>query len=128
MKNHFAIQGRLIERRNGVRVRDDVRLARADTHDDATRVADTFSADGFTVWIYRVEAGSTTQPVYRSVDVLEPAPSAGRPRTEPGAAREPEALGNRSPGGRRRVTPDQVRDPPLPTGCGVVRTEGDGAR
>lgn len=117
---HFEIQGRLIEHRDGVRVRDDVRLARADTRDDAVRLADALRADGFTVWVYRVEPGCGTQPVYRTVDVLEPDPSPG-----PTADRTPaRPAGSVIP---RRATTDP-HDPPLPIGCGVVRTEGDGAR
>lgn len=72
MSAYFEVQARLIEHRDGVRVRDEVRLARADTHDDGVRLAHSLVADGFTVWIYRVQRGSGTRPVYRTIDVFRP--------------------------------------------------------
>ncbi|MGH3566620.1 MAG: hypothetical protein ACRDRH_11435 [Pseudonocardia sp.] len=72
MSAHFEIQARLLERRDGTYVRDEVRLARANTLDNAVRSARTFTADGFTVWIYRVEPGSGMTPAYHLARTLHP--------------------------------------------------------
>ncbi len=88
MKPRFEIQGRLIERRDGVRIRDEVRRASAQSHEEAVRLAIALRADGFTVWIYRVEAGSGSEPVYRSVGMFEPQAGASGPSSTPGSGRE----------------------------------------
>jgi hypothetical protein len=72
MSAHFEIQARLLKRRAGIVVRDEVRRARADTIDDAVTAARGFTADGFTTWIYRVEIGTGIRPTYRSVQMMNP--------------------------------------------------------
>ncbi|MGH3566294.1 MAG: hypothetical protein ACRDRH_09725 [Pseudonocardia sp.] len=74
----YEIQARLLRRRDGVLMRDESRLGHADTLEQAMRTANTWVAEGFTVWIYRVEAGTGVRPVYRSVRTLTPTPPASR--------------------------------------------------
>lgn len=124
---HFEVQARLIEHRDGVRVRDEVRLARADTHDDAMRLAHSLVADGFTVWIYRVQRGSGSRPVYRTVDVFRPERPLS-PHRQPGPAdKKPRGRDPQPNSWPSRRGSGQAHDPPSPSGCGVVPTEGDGA-
>lgn len=61
-----------MRRRGDVVVRDDVRHGSAGDADAARHIARRFAADGFTTWIYRLEKGSGTGPVYRRIDVLYP--------------------------------------------------------
>jgi hypothetical protein len=68
----YEIQARRLARRDGVVVHDESRLARADTLDDAVHAANAWVAEGFTVWIYRVEAGNGVRPIYHSVQRLQP--------------------------------------------------------
>ena len=69
MKICFEVQAR---RRRGVPVRDEVKLARTDTVEDAVSTARLFTADGFTVWIYRVETGDSGARHYQAVCTLQP--------------------------------------------------------
>lgn len=80
MNGHFEVQARLIERRAGIRVRDEVRLARSDTQDDAVQSAHSLVAEGFTVWIYQVQAGGSMRPVYRTIEVFRPERTPSPPR------------------------------------------------
>lgn len=73
MDTRLEIQGRLHARRNGIVVRDDVRLAHADDLPEARRIAGALVANGFTVWIYAVERGSGTSPRYRGLATMSPA-------------------------------------------------------
>lgn len=132
MTVHFEVQARLIEHRDGVRVRDEVRLTRADTRDDALQRARSLVADGFTVWVYRVQAGSGTRPIYRTVDVFGPERPLS-PRRRPGSAdKEPRDRAPQPNSWPPRRGSGQAHDPPSPAGrgvvpSGVVPTEGDGA-
>ncbi|MCY7341508.1 MAG: hypothetical protein LH603_06575 [Pseudonocardia sp.] len=84
MSGHYAIQARRIRRRNAAPVRNEVRLARADTLPDARAAAHGFHADGFTVWIYRVQPGERTAPHYQHVETLRPEDNEHEPpRTTP---------------------------------------------
>jgi hypothetical protein len=83
MSERYEIQARLLQRRDGLVVRNESRLARADTLAEAKRAAKGWSADGFTVWIYRVEPGDGVRPVYHSVERLEPNSAVPRPATAP---------------------------------------------
>lgn len=87
MTKKYEIQGRILERAGRKVVRDEVRLAVAETLDDAVRSAQAFVADGFTAWIFAVEPGSQTTPVYRLLDTLRPAPSQPSPRQTAAAFR-----------------------------------------
>lgn len=83
ISDRFEVQARLRESRDGLLVRDETRLARTDTRDDAQRVARQLVGHGFTVWIYSVEVGGI-RPLYRSIQTLRPE-SATRLRSLPGA-------------------------------------------
>jgi hypothetical protein len=80
MSERYEIQARLLQRRDGLVVRNESRLARADTLAEAIRAAKGWSADGFTVWIYRVDPGDGIRPIYHSVERLEPGPPRKGPR------------------------------------------------
>jgi len=95
MSAHFEIQARLFECRDGACVRNEVRLARANILDDAVRSARTFTADGFTVWIYRVEPGSGMTPAYHLTHTLHPEQRDARSSRPRGETR------THRPGGRR---------------------------
>jgi hypothetical protein len=68
----FEVQARLLRRESGVVVRDEVRNTRADNLDDAIRAAARDTADGFTVWIYRVVKGAGISPTYERVRASRP--------------------------------------------------------
>jgi hypothetical protein len=85
MSERYEIQARLLQLRDGLVVRNESRLARTDILAEAKRAAKGWSADGFTVWIYRVEPGDGVRPVYHSVERLEPDSAAPRPTTAPRA-------------------------------------------
>ncbi|MDN5747153.1 MAG: hypothetical protein L0H64_01260 [Pseudonocardia sp.] len=73
MNEHYEIQGRVVERHEGVIVRDEARRADRDSLDAAREVAATFLADGLVTWIFEVrwQPGRTT-PTYMMVDRLRP--------------------------------------------------------
>ena len=73
MTTQFEVQARIVERRDGVRIRDDVRLATATTLDHAITSARTFAADGYTVWIFSVERSTSRAPLYRLIERVNPA-------------------------------------------------------
>lgn len=73
MTSRYAVQARRRQRRPGAPDRDEVRLADTDTLDDARTHAHRFAADGYTVWIYRVDPGPGAVPRYRAVEQLRPA-------------------------------------------------------
>ena len=102
MSERYEIQARLLQRRGGLVVRNESRLARADTLAEATRTAKGWSADGFTVWIYRVDPGDGVRPIYHSVQRLEPeAATLGPENHSP----------NQRPGSRRGRTRRLIRGP-----------------
>jgi hypothetical protein len=72
MSERFEVQARLLRRDGGVVVRDEVRNTRADNLDDAIRAAARDTADGFTVWIYRVVKGAGISPTYERVRTSRP--------------------------------------------------------
>ena len=73
MNQRYEIQGRIVERRDGVILRDEARRAGRDSIDAAREVAATYLADGLVTWIYTVrwEPGRTT-PTYTKVDCRRP--------------------------------------------------------
>jgi hypothetical protein len=71
VRTSYVIQGRLA-RRNRESRRDEVRLDEAATEDGAREVARSFVTAGFTTWIFRVEDGHGTAPVYRLVTMTRP--------------------------------------------------------
>lgn len=73
MTARFEVQARRQLRRNGTVVSDETRHASTAVLDDARRTARLLAAEGFTVWIFRVERGEGTSPVYRSVQTVHPA-------------------------------------------------------
>lgn len=75
MSERFEIQGRRRNRSGGGPVRDESRLARAETLDDALKAANGWADEGFTVWVYRVEQGNGVSPIYHSVHTFRPQPS-----------------------------------------------------
>jgi hypothetical protein len=81
MSERYEIQARLLQRRDGLVVRNESRLARAYTLAEAKRAARDWSADGFTVWIYRVDPGDGVRPNYHSVQRLEPGSATPGPST-----------------------------------------------
>lgn len=80
MNEWYEIQARLLQRRNGLVVRNESRLARARTQDEAMHAATAWVAEGFTVWIFRVEPGDGVRPVYHQVQRLQPAAGLARDR------------------------------------------------
>ncbi len=72
MSERFEVQARLLRRESGVVVRDEVRNTRADNLDDAIDAAARDTADGFTVWIYRVVKGTGISPTYERVRTFRP--------------------------------------------------------
>lgn len=58
MSTSFFVQGRLIERCGPVVTRDETRRMDADSRDEAFRIAQVLSGDGFTVWVWAVEKQS----------------------------------------------------------------------
>ncbi len=75
MSQLFDVQARRQQRRDGVLVRDESRLARTATLDEATRGGRALAADWFTVWIYRVEGTDGFRPVYHPLRTLRPDPA-----------------------------------------------------
>jgi hypothetical protein len=71
MITFFEIQARVLERHDGVRIRDEVRLATANTLEGAARAAHTFAAVGFTVWIFAVDRSTSRRRSYRLVERLD---------------------------------------------------------
>lgn len=72
MTPHYSVQARLIERRQGVVVRDETRLDTAAVLEDAVQAGRRRAADGFTVWIYRVEDTGGGPPKYLTVETIKP--------------------------------------------------------
>ena len=70
MTVRFEVQARRQIRHNGTVVSDETRRASTTALDDARRTARRLAAEGFTVWIFRVERGDGTRPHYRSVQTL----------------------------------------------------------
>lgn len=54
MNQRYEIQCRVIERHEGVILRDEARRAERDSIDAAKEVAATFLADGLVTWIFEV--------------------------------------------------------------------------
>lgn len=52
------VQGRFIERRGPVVVRDETRRLNADSRDEAFRIAKVLGGDGLTVWVWAVDTRS----------------------------------------------------------------------
>ncbi|MGH3564902.1 MAG: hypothetical protein ACRDRH_02475 [Pseudonocardia sp.] len=71
MNDAFHVQGRLIERRGPVVVRDETRRIDADSHDEAFRIAAVLRGDGFTVWVWAVDS-STMPAAWDLVERIEP--------------------------------------------------------
>lgn len=67
MSSRFHVQGRVIEWRGPVVVRDETRRADADSRDEAYRIAEVLRGGGFTVWIWAVD--SRTVPA--ALDLVE---------------------------------------------------------
>lgn len=82
VNGRFEVQARRLVRRDGLIVRDETRHASTTLLNGAQCTARGLAAEGFTVWILRVEDGDGTRPVYRSIQTLAPAASTGsdRPR------------------------------------------------
>jgi hypothetical protein len=68
----YAIQARLIERRDNIVVWDETRRDVATELSDAVRTARAHAADGFTVWIYEVHRDDGVRPTYVTVDTFRP--------------------------------------------------------
>lgn len=68
MNDRFEVHARLVQRDGAVIVRDEVRRAEADDLDAAYAIAQRFTADGFTVWIYHLQRSAGAAPVFRRVD------------------------------------------------------------
>lgn len=74
MDERYEIQARTVERRAGTILRDETRLAVAESAGAALELAREFAAEGFQAWVYAVCAQpGRTAPVYRSVTHLHPA-------------------------------------------------------
>lgn len=58
LSTSFYVQGRLIERRGSAVIRDETRHADTDSRGEALRIAQMLVGDGFTVWIWAVDARS----------------------------------------------------------------------
>lgn len=80
MDERYEIHGRIIERRSGVILRDETRLASAETLDAAGATARTFADDGMVVWVFEVrwETGRVG-PTYRTVARHQPTPQRATP-------------------------------------------------
>jgi|GEM_PF-1358047 len=86
MNGAFHVQGRLIEWRGPVVVRDEARHVDADSRDEAFRIAAVLRGDGFTVWVWAVDP-STTPATWDLVERMEqPRPARDQRRT-PGVRR-----------------------------------------
>jgi hypothetical protein len=86
VNGRFHVQGRLIERRGSVVVRDETRRLDADCRDEAFRIAAVLRCDGFTVWVWAVDP-SATPCTWDLVERMEqPRPATDRQRT-PGVRR-----------------------------------------
>lgn len=72
MNPRLEIQGRLIARRDGVIVRDEVRHATALDLVEAQRVARDLVTEGFTVWVFAVEVGPGPACRYRQAACQSP--------------------------------------------------------
>lgn len=79
MDQRYEIQGRVVERHEGVIVRDEARRAEPDSLEAVNEVATTFLADGLMTWIFEVqwEAGRTT-PTDTMVNRFRPTRSSHR--------------------------------------------------
>lgn len=85
VEQRYEIQGRVIERHEGVILRDEARRAGRDSLDAAKEVAATFLADGLVTWIFEVQwEPDRTTPTYMMVDRLQP--------TEPRSSRRTRSL------------------------------------
>lgn len=83
MSGAFHVQGRLIERRGSVVVRDETRRLDADSRGEAFRIAAVLRSDGFTVWVWAVDP-STTPAVWDLVERMEQPRPARSQRQTPG--------------------------------------------
>jgi len=95
----FHIQARLLKRDAHRVVRDEVRLADADSRDEAFRVAHDLVCDGFTVWIWANVTRSDGRADLDLVETLRPSP---RPHSTP----EPTGVGRSQP--RARLTGGRI--------------------
>ena len=93
MAKQFAVQGRVVEWRSGRIVRDESRSAETDTHDEALRAAHEMGELGFTVWIFTMQRGTGTSPVFTLVD-------GPRASSQPRAGGRPPNRSVRGPAGR----------------------------
>jgi hypothetical protein len=82
----FHVQGRLIERRGLVVVRDETRRVDAESRDEAFRIAAALRGDGFTVWVWAVDP-STTPAGWELVERFEPPRNATDPQQTPDVRR-----------------------------------------
>lgn len=96
MGQRYEIQGRIVERRKGVILRDEARRDDRDSLDAARAVARTYLADGLVTWIFTVrwEPGRST-PTYELVDRLDPTEELPERRTP-----SPRPVGGPARGGR----------------------------
>lgn len=83
METRMEIQGRRRVRHRGG-VRDEVRHASTTSEGEAGEIAQRIAAEGFTVWIFRVEPGPGLVPRYRGIATLFP--SRACQKAEPGVA------------------------------------------
>jgi hypothetical protein len=74
----FAVQARLVVKRGRLVVRDETRLATAGALGDAVAEARRLAADGFTVWVFRVDSDARQRPSYTLTETLRPAKAAAR--------------------------------------------------
>lgn len=90
MNQPFRVQGRLIERRGRVVVRDETRQVDAGCREEAFRAAALLREEGFTTWVWAVDTRSVPV-VWDLVERTEPPrPAApGAARGQQGARRRP---------------------------------------
>lgn len=94
LSTSFYVQGRLIEHRGSAVIRDETRHADTDSRGEALRIARALVSDGFTVWIWAVDAHSVRAhwKLVARIDPPERATDRHRERTaEHGGAGNAEA-------------------------------------
>lgn len=79
MNTSFHVQGRRIERRGPVMVRDETRRVDAASRDEAFRIAQVLGGDGFTVWVWIVDARCAPAE-WNLVDRIDPDRAHHRPQ------------------------------------------------
>jgi hypothetical protein len=78
MSAPFHVQGRLIERRGALIVRDETRLEDVGSRDEAFRIARMLTGEGFTVWVWAIDDGAAAE--WKLLDRIEPPPSSAERR------------------------------------------------